>query len=196
MSAAARHAEQKPTTPGLDPPSSSIPSFLAIYEQYFDLVWRSARRLGVNELALDDVVQDVFVVIHKRLATVQHPESLPSWIYGVVRRIASDYRRSKRHRELSSATLSNQYALESEPPPTPLDLNQQKERVAILWELLNAIDAAKREVFVLAELQELSAPQIAALLGIPVNTAYSRLRVARQAFEQALARRMGRWQGG
>ena len=68
--------------PGLS--LSPVPTFQAIYRQYFDFVWSSARHLGAARDAIDDVVQDVFVVIHSKLATLRCPEALRSWIYGIV----------------------------------------------------------------------------------------------------------------
>lgn len=175
-------------------PSERLPSFESIYERYFEFVWSSTRRLGVDAAALDDVVQEVFVVIHGRLHTLQKPESLRSWIYGIVRRTVSDHHRARRTREAPGVA----HALEAQQPllRTPADLAEQSDQVKLLFELLEGIDWPKREVFILAELEEMTAPEIAGALGIPLNTAYSRLRAARQAFEAALARRAGRRERG
>ena len=85
-------------------------------------------------------------------------------------------------------------------PATPFDLAEQNDQVKLLFSLLEELDEPKREVFAMAELDELTVPEIAEILEIPLNTAYSRLRAARQAFEEALARRSaareaggGRW---
>ena len=80
------------------PSADALPSFATIYKLYFDFVWSSVRRLGVRDEAIDDVVQEIFVVIHSRLHTLQQPDSLRSWIYGVVRRTVSTYHRSRRVR--------------------------------------------------------------------------------------------------
>ena len=162
-------------------------SFEAIYKEYFDFVWSCVRRLGVNGSAADDVVQEVFIVIHARIGTLQRPEALRSWIYGVVRRTVSTYHRARRTKEAAGLAL----AAEPDPPhplATPADLAEQNEQVKLLWNLLAELDEPKREVFVMAELDELTVPEIAEVLQIPLNTAYSRLRAARQAFEEALVR--------
>lgn len=169
-------------------------SFESIYREYFQFVWSSVRRLGVHPAATDDVVQEVFVVIHARLHTLERPEALRSWIYGIVRRTVSGHHRSRRVKEASGAAL----ALEpdSHPrQPTPADLAEQNDQVKLLWSVLDELDEAKREVFVMAELDELTGPEIAEVLEIPLNTAYSRLRAARQAFEEALMRRSVRREG-
>jgi RNA polymerase sigma-70 factor (ECF subfamily) len=162
-----------------------VPSFSAIYCDYFDFVWSSARRHGVGVDAIDDLVQEVFIVIHRQLHTLEHPEALRSWIYGIVRRTVSTHHRSQRTRRDSGSTP----LLDSQTPePTPLDVAEHQDQVKLLRDLLDKLDAAKREVFVLAELEELTAPEIAELLSIPLNTVYSRLRAARQAFNEAFAR--------
>jgi RNA polymerase sigma-70 factor (ECF subfamily) len=174
----------------------NIPSFAAIYSQYFDFVWSSVKRLGVSPEAVDDVVQEVFVVIHSRLHTVQRPDSLRSWVYGVARRTVSGYHRSRRAKEAAGLGSSvSTDSIESH-QPTPFERSQQNDQVQLLARLVSELDEAKREVFVLAELEEMTVPEIAQALEIPLNTAYSRLRAARQAFEQALARHTSRDGGG
>jgi len=164
-----------------------VSPFETLYKQYFDFVWASVRRLGVPAPGTDDVVQEVFIVIHSRLHTLEQPQALRSWIYGVVRRTVSTYHRSQRTKDASGATLAAEPDLRRT-PPTPFDLTEQNAQLRLLWSLLEELDEPKREVFAMAELDELTVPEIAEILGIPLNTAYSRLRAARQAFEEALAR--------
>jgi RNA polymerase sigma-70 factor, ECF subfamily len=176
-------------------PPRQAPPFAAVYEQYFDLVWSAVRQLGVGSEAIDDVVQEVFVVIHARLGSLQHVESLRSWIYSIARRTVSTYRRAQRSRNASGAQYA-QIADWLEPlPPTPLELTELAARQRLLLQLLSELDEAKREVFSLAEIEGFTAPEIAEALDIPVNTVYSRLRNARQAFEHALARHAARLKG-
>lgn len=163
--------------------------FETIYHQYLDFVWAMTLRLGVSRAATDDVVQEIFMVVHSRLDTLRDPASLRSWIYGIVRRTVSDHHRSQRTRAAFGSTLAAEVDLRQPAPQTPLDLTEQSDQVKVLQSLLDELDPAKREVFVLAELEELSVPEIAEALEIPLNTAYSRLRLAREAFEQRLARR-------
>jgi RNA polymerase sigma-70 factor (ECF subfamily) len=183
VSAARRSAPQPAPVPS--EPAPRVPPFSAIYREYFDFVWSSARRQGVGLDAIDDLVQEVFIVIHARLGTLEQPESLRSWIYGIVRRTVSTYHRARRTRAAGSSVPPVELRAWQ---PTPLDEAEHKDEVRLLSSLLESLDASKREVFVLAELEELTAPEIASMLGIPLNTAYSRLRTARQAFDQALAR--------
>lgn len=169
-------------------PSAASRSFARVYEAYFELVWSSVRRFGVNENAVDDVVQEVFVVIHARLHTVRQPDSLRSWVYGVVRRTVSGHRRSRvagHAIELSPAAVA---AMQASHPLTPFEQTERNDKLQLLTRLLSELEPVKREVFVLAELEQMTAPEIAVALEIPVNTAYSRLRAARLDFEQALSR--------
>ena len=182
------------TGPGLALPSStmSLPSFAEIYKTYLSFVWSTARHLGVDSGELDDVVQDIFIVIHRRLHTVVRPESIRSWIYSIVRRTVSTYRRTKRSKIVRVATELQEPAASQPSSATPQQLAEQSEQAQLLWTLLEKLDAAKREVFVLTELEDMTAPEIAAAVEIPLNTVYSRLRAARQELEAALQRHHAR----
>jgi RNA polymerase sigma-70 factor (ECF subfamily) len=161
-----------------------LPSLAEIYDRHVALVWRTLRALGVDEAALDDAVQDVFIVIHRRLGDFEGRSALSTWIYGIARRVASQYRR--RRRDSADPALLER---EAEPGPSPRDRAERAQAARLVMELLAELDEDKREVFVLMELEQLPAPVVAEMLAIPVNTAYSRLRLARQRFEAALARR-------
>ena len=167
--------------------SHSVPSFQVVYQQYFDFVWSSARHLGAAGDTVDDVVQDVFVVIHGRLSTLQNPEALRSWVYGIVRRTVSNYRRSRRSRDAAGARLGAELKLTGSAQPSPLDMAERSAELELLESVLAELDEAKREIFVMVEVLEMTVPEVAQALEIPLNTAYSRLRLARKSFEEALA---------
>ena len=184
--------EKPPASPAA---VAEVPPFEAIFQQYFEFVWSSAKRLGVSSASTDDVVQEIFMVIHAKLHTLRQPQSLRSWIYGIARRTVSDHHRSQRTRSAAGAALAEEAELLRPASPSPEALSGQNDQVKLLWSLLENLEAPKREVFVLAELEEMTAPEIAEALDIPLNTAYSRLRAARQAFEESLARRAARDKG-
>jgi RNA polymerase sigma-70 factor (ECF subfamily) len=164
-----------------------LPSFQDVYHEYVDFVWASGVRFGVVPNEMDDLVQDIFMVIHSKLHTLENPQALRSWIYGVVRRTASNHRRTKK--AYAVPATPDQWVPEHESHgPTPLEETERKAQRELLTFLLNQLDEPKREVFALVEIHELSVPEAAEALGIPLNTAYSRLRVARQCFEAAVAR--------
>jgi RNA polymerase sigma-70 factor, ECF subfamily len=169
--------------------ASPVPTFQDIYKKYFDFVWALTRHLGVAGDAIDDVVQDVFIVIHTKLATLQRPQSLRSWIYGIVRRTVSDHRRSRRTRDAARARLGAELKSSYPSQPSPLDMVETNAELELLESVLAELDEPKREVFVMVEIFEMTVPEVVQALEIPLNTAYSRLRMARQSFDEALARR-------
>src|SRR5450432_1638817 len=174
-------------------PPSDMPSFQVVYDEQFDFVWTSVQRLGVEPGAVDDVVQEAFIVIHSRLHTLQHPEALRSWVYGVVRRTVSTYHRARRARANVRATAAG---LEVESPgPTPFDVAQMNSEMKFVARLLAELDEPRRELLALVDLHEMIVPEAAEALDMPLNTAYSRLRKARIAFEAALARHDARGEG-
>jgi RNA polymerase sigma-70 factor (ECF subfamily) len=180
--------------PGDDGRAAAImpPPFQSVYHEYFDFVWSSARRFGIEPGAMDDVVQEVFIVIYNRLSTLEKPEALRSWIYGIVRRTVSDHRRT---RSVQATGGAGGVEATASSAPTPLEHTEKKAELDILEALLAQLDDQKREIFSLVELQELPVPEAAKLLELPLNTAYSRLRAARRAFEEALVRYEARNKG-
>lgn len=162
-----------------------MPPFEQIYAKHINFVWAMVRHYGVHPDYVADAVQDVFVVVHTKLHTLVQPESTRSWLHGIVRRIASGYRR-KRHNLIIDVPL--------EPLPeasthlTPAEQAERNEKLLRLSTLLRAVEPSKRRVLVMCELEEFTCPEIAEVLDIPLSTVYSRLRRARAEFEKALAR--------
>lgn len=160
----------------------------AIYERYFDFVWRSLRRLGVPLSMLDDATQDVFVVVHRRLNEFQRKASLKTWLFSIALNIAHHYRRS----------LARQKREDLDEDAVDLVGVGLEERAAtveaarLVYRMLDALDEDRRAVFVLHHLEQMPATEIAQALGIPPNTVYSRLRLARRDFEATLRRHMAR----
>ena len=168
-----------------------LPPFHEIYNDHFDFVWRTARRLGVPEATAEDVVQDAFLVLHRRLAEYDGRVPLKRWLYGVVVRVVADHRRRYRRKDApcvphTSDSDGNMTIASSIPPP--FAEVEQQERVRLLHALLAELDEDKRDVLVLSELEELTVPEIAEILSANVNTIYTRLRTARRDFELVHAR--------
>lgn len=163
-----------------------------IYEAHFDFVWRSARRLGAYDHHIDDVVQEVFVVVQRKLSEFQGRSELRTWLFGITRRIVSAHLRSQARRPRASIEDVHE-------PPDVSTPNAESRLMAVednrlLYALLDELDSDKREVFVLSELEELSGPQIAAALDLHLSNVYARIRGARQAFDAALKRHRARSQ--
>lgn len=153
-----------------------------------------SRYLGVERSELDDVVQEVFVGIQARLHTVEHPESLRSWIYSIIRRTVGRYHRVRRSRLVETTSESVEPEVLDPDWTTPQSMAEQSEQVKFIWSLLQKLDLPKREVFILTELEEMTAPEIAIAIDVPLNTVYSRLRAARQELELAFQRHTARTQ--
>jgi RNA polymerase sigma-70 factor, ECF subfamily len=162
----------------------SMPSFAQIYEQYFDFVWRSAKRLGVPEASVDDVVQDVFVTVYRRLDAFEGRSQLKTWIFGILRHTVRDLRRSARRKPTES--LEVELADPNERGPQEAAVREQGAK--LLHAVLLELSEDMREVFVLSELEQMTAPEVSAALSVNLNTVYSRLRTARKDFDAALKR--------
>jgi RNA polymerase sigma-70 factor (ECF subfamily) len=153
------------------------------YRQHFKYVWALLGRLGVPQASLDDVTQEVFLVLHRRRDEFRGGASVRTWLHGIALHTA------RRHREKLARRRRKDEALEAEAPaatPTPEAEVSQRRALQRLDALLGQLGDEQREVFVLAEIAELPAPEIAALLGVKLNTVYSRLRLARSHLRRLL----------
>jgi RNA polymerase sigma-70 factor, ECF subfamily len=166
-------------------------SFEALYEEHFSFVWRSIRRLGVDPSAVEDAVQDVFFVAHRRLVDFEGRSSIKTWLFGIALRVAGDHRRAAR-RKRSHGIVPEDEADTSIVPdtrgPSPFESATRTEAVERLHAILGDLDEDKRAVFILAELEQMSAPEIAEAVGANLNTVYTRLRAARREFNEAIGR--------
>jgi RNA polymerase sigma-70 factor, ECF subfamily len=160
-----------------------------VYEAHVDFVWRSARSLGVREMNIDDVVQEVFVVVQRRLAEFEGRSDIKTWLFGITRRVVRAHIRQQirsRAQTETSADLADPNAACAESQLASL------EGARLLYALLDELDADLREVFVLSELEEMSGPAIAEALDLELSNVYARVRRARLAFDAALKRHRAR----
>lgn len=148
-------------------------------------VWRVLRRLGVAEADADDVCQEVFLVVHRKLPEFEGRSALRTWMYGIAVRTAADYRkRAHRRHEVPTADMPD-HPSSVDDPDRSLQLTQAR---SLLDELVGALDDDKRAVFVLFEIEQLSMQDVAAALGCPLQTVYSRLYAARAQIQAAAER--------
>lgn len=168
-----------------DPGPDIAPAFAAAYREQHAFVWRILRHLGVPPAQLDDRLQDVFLVVYRRWNSYDPAVSVRSWLYGIARRVAADQHRGDRRsaRRLEAVPAPS-------PGPGPEQLMAEAQAADFVDQFLADLDAERREVFVLAEVEHMSAPEIAAATGVKLNTVYSRLRVARELFAKAVERRI------
>jgi RNA polymerase sigma-70 factor (ECF subfamily) len=170
------------------PEAPVVWTFDAIYQKYAPFVWRAACRLGVAPSTAEDVVQDTFLVVHRRLGEYEERTSIRAWLFAILVRVVRDHRRSAR-RKGGPAVDADAADLVDTKTPSALDNIERNEAVRELYAILNTMEEGRREVFVLVELEQLTVPEVAHALSANVNTVYWRLRSARRDFEKVLLRR-------
>jgi RNA polymerase sigma-70 factor (ECF subfamily) len=162
----------------------------AVYASHAELVWASLQRLGVREADLEDMFQEVFVVVQRRIHTFEARSRMSTWLFGICMRVAAGYRRRgyvRHERATDPLDHTGAAAAVAAPGASPEDVAAAHQANARLATILDQMDLDKRAVFVMAEIEEMSCDAIAALLGVPVGTVYSRLHRARRQFEDAIA---------
>ncbi|MBA3453561.1 MAG: RNA polymerase sigma factor [Deltaproteobacteria bacterium] len=157
-----------------------VPTFDAVYTAHVAFVWRVLRTFGVAEAQLEDAVQDVFIVVHRRLPEWEGRAAITTWLFAIARRVASAVRRRKGN-ERTETMIDD-----PEGPADTFAAMSRAQAAATVMSILDAMDDDKRIVFALVELEQLSIPEVARMLELNLNTAYSRLRLARAAFEAAV----------
>jgi RNA polymerase sigma-70 factor, ECF subfamily len=160
------------------------PDFKALYRTEFPYVWKTLQRLGAPSPDIEDLVHDVFVVVHRHLADYDPARPLRPWLFGITLRVLADHRRAGRNRNEITAEIDDPIDM----APTPHERLEDREARAVLMRALDSLDLDRRAIFVMHELDEVPVPEIASLLDIPLNTAYSRLRLARADVESWIRR--------
>lgn len=152
------------------------PAFSEVFSTHLDYVWRVLRHLGVRGSDVEDVAQEVFVVVHRRLPAWEPRADIRSWLYGIAWRVAKDHRQRAWNRKSTS--------LETEPEPISFDAPDERaiarQALARVEKVLAGLDEEQRMVFVLYEIEGMTMEDIAAAMSCPLKTAYSRLRLARE----------------
>jgi RNA polymerase sigma-70 factor, ECF subfamily len=159
----------------------------AIYAKNAQFIWKSLYRMGIPESDLPDVLQEVLLVVHRRLDSFDGSCRLSTWLFGICLRVAATARRSRRRRR-EEPMDPNQHAhqlVESNHPEKLALARDAKRRLELA---LDSLDPEKRSVLVMFELEGIGCAEIAELLGVPKGTVFSRLAAARQAFLQAISR--------
>lgn len=155
--------------------SSEKPTVREVFLREGAFVLRAVRRMGVPDAEVEDVAQEVFLVLHRRMAEYDGVHSMRSWLFGIARRVVADYRRLARvRRERASPAV-----LTVSTPPEQAAAVERKHARRILDEALESLTDDQREVFVLYELEGMSMREVAELVGCPLQTGYSRLHAAR-----------------
>jgi RNA polymerase sigma-70 factor (ECF subfamily) len=171
---------------GAATPHVATKSFEQIYDECSDFVWRNARRLGVPSSGAEDVVQDVFIVVQRRLPDFDGRTTIQSWIFGILVRVVRHYRRSYQRKDARCVSLEQHAVCNNSSlagARSPSDQAENAERVRLLEKLLGQLDESKRTLLILSELEGWTLREIAEYVGSNTNTVHSRLRAAKRAFE-------------
>jgi len=158
--------------------------FERVYDQQLDYVWNSLRRLGIPSADVEDLTQDVFMKVYHALGDYDPARPLKPWLFGFCFRVASDYRKHVFHdREVGVDHLD--HADERRNPEQEAAIGEQR---ALALRALAEVELDRRAVLVMHDFDGHSVPEIVDVLGVPLNTLYSRLRLARAEFETAILR--------
>jgi RNA polymerase sigma-70 factor (ECF subfamily) len=169
---------------GAPPETAAAPSFRDLFESELDFVWNCLRRFGIPERDLEDEALEVFLRVQESLSEFEPSRKIRPWIAGFAYRVACEYRRRPRHRYEQMGGEVDTAASAASPEQSAAEA----QRRAMIVSALGRIDVARRAVLVMHDAYGYTIPEIAASCDIPLNTAYSRLRVARAELAQALTR--------
>ena len=161
--------------------------FRELYLSHFDFVWGTLRRLGVPETDALDLAQRVFYVAYLKLSEFEYRAPLSDWLFRIAFNITRHYRRTASFRREVATDLEELDQLIGAHDELR-ERDEKPNRLAIAEALLNRLPNEQRDVFVLFELEGLSGAEIADVLGIPVGTVRSRLRLARESVERDVKR--------
>ena len=153
-----------------------------VYRAHARFVWRAVRRFGVPDGSVEDVMQEVFLVVRRRLHEYDGRAAMTTWLYSIARGVASNHRRRRLREDQRIRLVDPQPA----PAPDPEHTTAENEAAAFVREFVQTLDDDKRLIFELVDLEGQSVADVARATGIKLNTAYSRLRLAREAFQRAV----------
>lgn len=156
-----------------------------LFRAHADFVWRALRRQGVPGTDVEDAVQEVFLVVYRRLDEYVERGSIRAWLFTISRQVASHYRRSLARRERKHDALAE----EPVEAHAAMDGPEKAEAARVVNAFLAEIGEEQAMVFYLIEIEGLTAPEVASSLGVNLNTIYGRLRLARRRFESLLEAR-------
>jgi RNA polymerase sigma-70 factor, ECF subfamily len=163
-------------------PTAEPDNFAQIFRAHAAFVWRVLRRQGLGDADAEDATQEVFLVVHRRLGEYEERGAIRAWLFTICRQVASHHRRTNDRTERKQQALM----LTTDDRANPHDLVERSEAVALVRRFLDGLDEAHATVFYLAEIEGMTAPEVASATGVNLNTVYGRLRSARKRFEEAL----------
>jgi RNA polymerase sigma-70 factor (ECF subfamily) len=174
-------SRDEPDAPALGPKAT----LRELFDMHAPYVWNTLRRLGVAKPDLEDVTHDVFVQVQRHIGEYDATRSGRAWLFGFAFRVASAHRRRAFRRYETSAGQGAEAVDPAKPADEQMVDGQDRQ---LVLDALEAIEIDRRAVFVLSQIDGVPMSEVAQSLGVPVNTAYSRLRAARVEFAAAVKR--------
>jgi RNA polymerase sigma-70 factor (ECF subfamily) len=162
--------------------AAPLTEFRELFVSEFSWVCRTLRRFGVRPRDLEDAAQEVFVGVHKKLDEYDRARPVRPWLAAFAYRVASNQNRLARHRREVLDEAAPELAGDLDPERA---LAAKRDRELVLW-ALQSVELSRRAVLVMHDIDEFKAQEVADALAIPLNTVYSRLRVARSELRNAL----------
>jgi RNA polymerase sigma-70 factor, ECF subfamily len=159
--------------------------FEDVYQRFFDHVYRWTRALGGPDAEREDLVQDVFLIVHRRIPDFDG-KNVAGWLYQITRRRVRDFRRLHWVRLLLNSSPPDESLASS--AGTPEAELEAKQHDAILLRLLSKLPEAQRAAFVLFEIDGYSGEEIARLQDVPINTVWARVKKARAKLAASITR--------
>jgi RNA polymerase sigma-70 factor (ECF subfamily) len=166
-----------------------LPAFAQVFEDHADYVYRILHHMRVPPSDVEDVMQEVFMVVHRRLPSFEPEASMRTWLWEIAWRTASDHKRRAHRRYEESSDALDRTEGGGRAPDREL---ASRRTMTALEGALARLPEPQRIVFVMFDVEGIAMDAIAATLDCPVKTAYSRLRLAREALREALAEEVGR----
>lgn len=179
---------------GEDSAERTTLTFREVYQTHFEFVWRYAAHHRVPPMAIDDVVQEVFVVVHHRLSSFEGRSSVRTWLAGIAHNVLRAYLRKAGNRP-AGEHLEDETQIRAD-GITPAEALERRVAVRILDQMLDKMTEVQREVFILCEIEQLSSVEIAKVLGLNENTVRTRLLAARKVFQAGVSRVRARQEWG
>ncbi|HEY4104773.1 MAG TPA: sigma-70 family RNA polymerase sigma factor [Polyangiaceae bacterium] len=168
------------------PRAAQTLGFREIHDTHYAFVWRYAANHRVPKMAIDDVVQEVFVIVHHRLSSFEGRSSLKTWLAGIAHNVVRAYFRKPGNRLAENTPIDELQLLA--PGANPAEALERKVALELLHQLLDKLSDAQREVFILCEIEQLSSVEVAEALGTNESTVRTRLFAARKLFNTGAAR--------
>jgi len=163
-------------------------TFDQVYKDTFAFVWRITKKQGVHESQIDDIVQEIFLTVHRRLPSFEWKCGVKTWVYSITMNVITNYRRTRKRKGSGQSITSDvgDPDLIVDDAKSPFENSKQAQASKILHHLISQMDQKKAEAFVLSELEGMSASEIAEALKVNTNTVFSRIRASRIEFQELL----------